>query len=178
MSMPYIRGGGGVAVDGRRLGRLVAGLCLAGLTALSVVLLLDALDQNSRTSRLRAHGSPVDVTVTGCVALASGTGITASGFTCRGTFTLGGQRHNEVIRGSTRLRQPGDTVAAVTLLGDPASLSTAASVRASSPWGSLLTPAILLLVVIVALGAGLRPSRVRRERARRRALRGGGHPTS
>jgi hypothetical protein len=101
---------------------------------------------------LQQHGVPVEVTVTGCVGLASGTGATEAGFNCRGTFTLAGHSYNEVIGGTTDLYPPGTTLQAVAVPGDPALLSTARAVaNAHSSWEAFITPGILLAVLLLAV---------------------------
>jgi hypothetical protein len=52
----YIRGGGGVQVDGRLVARVLVGCCLLVLAALVVLLTVEALDENSRYGRLKTHG--------------------------------------------------------------------------------------------------------------------------
>jgi hypothetical protein len=167
----YIRGGAGVEVDSRRLLRVVLGLCLLVLAALVIVLTLAAVGENSRSSSLRRHGVPVDVTVTGCLGLASGTGITASGYTCKGTFTLDGRSYTEVIGGITDPRPVGETLRAVADSNDPARLSLASAVAAArSPWKAFTVPAIPLLLLVGA--AAVIGWRARRPRRRRRRVAG------
>ncbi len=162
----YIRGGGGAVVDGRRLAAVVVAVCSVVLAVLVLLLTGSAIAQESRAAGLRAHSVAVDVAVTSCMGLASGTGITTTGSTCRGTFTLNGRRYNEVLRGSTAPHDVGDVVAAVVLPGHPASLSTKTSVYTyRSPWRPFLTPGILLLVNAAVVLAG----RVRRAHNRVRS---------
>jgi hypothetical protein len=145
----YIRGGGGVEVDSRRVLHVVLSLCLLVLALLVIVLTLSAAGENSRTGSLRRHGVPVDVTVTGCLGLASGTGITASGYTCKGTFSLGGRSYTEVIGGITDPRPVGETLQAVADPKDPTRLSLAAAVAAArSPWKAFVVPAVPLLLLV------------------------------
>jgi hypothetical protein len=111
-----------------------------------------AAEQNSRISRLQSHGVAVNVTVTGCLGMASGTGITESGYQCRGTFTFDGHQHNDVISGSDVLLPVGQTLGAETVRGDPSILYAAgAAATMRSSWKAYALPAILLVVLIAAV---------------------------
>jgi hypothetical protein len=156
----YIRGGGGAHIGGRRVARFVVGFGILILAALTVIFLVAAIDHNSRFRQLEAHGVAVDVTVTGCVGMASGTGITEAGFKCRGTFTLGNHAYNEVIGGTADLQAVGQKLPAVVVPGDPSILYTARAVaNTRTSWAVYITPTALLLVLIAAalLWRRLRP---------------------
>jgi hypothetical protein len=151
----YIRGGAGLPTDSRHVLRIAAGVLLAALAVLAIVLTVTAAHQNTRRHRLQQHGVGVQVTVTGCVGEATGSGITVDGFTCRGSFTLNGHRYNEVIGDSAQLLTPGHVLQGVTDPASPSTLSTAAAVRASaanSDWRAYIPPAILYGLLIVAAG--------------------------
>lgn len=170
-------------VDARRAVRLIVGFAMVVLAVLVIVLGISAFDENARIGHLRHRGVPVQVTVTGCVALASGTGATESGFTCTGTFTLAGHRYRDVIGGSAALRSPGDTLQAVADPKDPAVLSTVGAVKTPhSWWTAFIAPAValLLLVTLVAVVA-LRAGRFAPQASLRRPRRseaGGRTPTT
>jgi len=158
----YIRGGGGVEVASSRVAAVLVGAAVVVLVALAVVLAVEAIAQNSRIDRLRSSGVAVDVTVSSCLGMASGTGITESAYQCRGTFTIGGHSYNEVIDGSTDLHPVGATLRAVTVPGDPATLSTAAAVAAMrSSWTVFAAPAGLVVLALVILGLVLWRARSR-----------------
>jgi len=91
----YVRGAG-VVMDSRRTLRALVVVSVLVLATLTIVLTREAINANARISRLRQHGVPVDVTVTSCLGLASGSGITEAGYRCRGTFTLKG--HHYILR--------------------------------------------------------------------------------
>ncbi len=152
----YVRGAGGVRVDGRRLTLVILGSVIAVMAVLVVVTAIDAARHNSRISRLQRGGVPVEVTVTSCLGLASGTGITETGFQCRGTFTVGGHTYNQVIGGSSALLPTGSTVHAVVVPGEPTSLSTkeAASSK-DAPWKAYTTSGVLLIITILLAVAWL-----------------------
>ncbi len=146
----YIRGGGGVAVDVRRVAFTVFSLLILILAALVLILTVAAARDNSRLNSLRQHGVSVNATVVSCLGNASGTGITATGFTCRASFTLGDRTYIDVLGGSSRLYSPGDQVRGVTLASRPTSLSAAETVAAApAAWKAYLTPAILFLALLI-----------------------------
>jgi hypothetical protein len=150
----YIRGGGGV-IDTRRLFRVVVGSAVVALVALVVVLTIEAVHKNSRIDSLHHRGVPVDVTVTNCLGILSGTGITVTSFQCNGSFSLYGRSYNAVIAGSNVNHSPGDIVKAVADPKHPASVSTAAAlVNAHSSWRAFIAPGVLFVVlVLLILGA-------------------------
>jgi hypothetical protein len=151
--------GAGVEVDGRRVGRVVVLVCLGTLAVLVVVLFLAGAERNAQITRLRQHGVPVKVTVSGCLGLMGGSGSNLVGYQCRGTFTTGGHRYSESIPGDT-FYAPGATLRAVTVPGDPALLSTVRSLATERPsWRVFILPASLLIVLALLVGALLRRHR-------------------
>lgn len=161
----YIRGGGGVDLGRKRVGAVLIGLTLIILVTLALVLAVNAARQNYRIDRLHASGVPVNVTVSSCLGMASGTGITESAFQCRGSFTLGGQTYNEVINGTGDLHAPGQVLPAVTVPGDPTLLYAAASVRSmQSSWTAFVIPAVLLLLAFLIIAAVFWRNRATRTR--------------
>jgi hypothetical protein len=159
----YIRGAGGV-LNRRVAVRGVVGFCLVLLSTMTVVLATQAIRERSRELRLRDHGVAVEVTVTGCVAIASGTGITESGFNCRGSFVLNGRTDAAVIGGTQALYPVGAVVQAVADPNDPTNLSTATAVNARHASSTAFIPAaitFLLLIVLIA-GVGWRTRRSKR----------------
>ena len=146
----YLRGSGGIRVDGRRLTLVVLGSVIVVMAVLVAVTGIDAARHNSRISRLQSRGVPVAVKVTSCLGLASGTGITETGFQCRGNFALEGRTYNEVIGGSSVLIPAGTTVHAVVVPGEPTSLSTKeTAARKDAAWKSYITAGVLLLITIL-----------------------------
>jgi hypothetical protein len=150
----YIRGGAGV-VDTRWLFRILAGLAIVVLAALVAVVTIQAADKNSRTDNLRHRGVPVDVTVTDCLGVLSGTGVTVAYFQCSGSFVLDGHSYHAVIGGSSVNHHAGDVVQAVADPKHPTSVSLASSlVNARSSWRAFIGPAILfVLFVLLVVGA-------------------------
>jgi hypothetical protein len=147
----YIRGGGGI-IDTRRAVRVLVGSCLVVLATLVVVLLIEAVNKNSRLDRLHSRGVPVNVTVTGCLGLASGTGITVTSYDCSGTFVLGGRSYTDVIVGTNVAHPIGETLKGVTDPKNPATLSTADSLAVShSSWRAYTAPGVTLLVLVALI---------------------------
>jgi hypothetical protein len=160
----YIRGGRGVDVESRTIGRALFAGGVVVLVILVAVLGVEAVRQNSRAERLHRDGVAVQVTVTSCLGVASGTGTTESGYSCRGTFTLDGRSYNEVIGGSVALHHAGDTIRAVTVSGDPKLLTVARSAMVEpSKWHAFIPPAIPLILLI---GLSAVPLIARRNRAK------------
>ena len=163
----YIRGGAGV-VDTRRLFRVVLGLTVVALAAVVVVLTIQAAQRNTRIDNLRHRGVPVDVTVTSCLGILSGTGVTVTSFQCSGTFDLAGHSYNAVIGGSNVNHAAGDVVKAIADPKHPTSVSTTGSlVHTHSSWRAYIGPAVLFLVlVLLVAGALLWSRRTSAQRAR------------
>jgi hypothetical protein len=123
------------------------------LAVLVVVLFLAGFQKNSQISRLRAHGVPVEVSVSSCQGLLGGSGSNAAGYACRGTFTLDGRRYSDNIPGNVQ-RLPGSTVRAVTVRDDPALIDTATALAHEHPSGKVfILPTVLLVVLVVLLAA-------------------------
>jgi MFS family permease len=155
--------GAGVDVDVRRLGRVVGGMCLAGLAAVAIVLFAAGVDKNAQITDLHQRGVAVQITVTGCMGLLGGSGSNPVGYACTGTVMLDGHRYRESIPGDT-LYPPGAKIRGVAVPGDPPLLSTphaVATERAS--WNVFVVPTILLAAFLFLVGAvGFRRRKARR----------------
>jgi hypothetical protein len=138
------------------------------LTVLVVVLTIQVVDEHARASRLHKRGQQVTATITACRALASGTGITAAGFRCDGSYTVGGQPRTATVRGTTALYAIGQTVPVFVDPHHPDEIATAAAAIAPLPalWRSIAVPAIPLLLLMLSAAWVLR--RASRRRARQR----------
>ncbi len=153
--------GAGVQVDGRRVGQVAIGVVLATLAILAIVFTVVGVHTNQQDDRLHRNGVPATFTVTGCLGLLGGSGSNAAGYSCHGTYSLGGHRYREQLPGNSFYR-PGSTVAAIAVPGDPALVSPAAIVATEhSSAGVFVLPAILagLLLLLVALLLVLRRRR-------------------
>jgi hypothetical protein len=145
--------GAGVDIDVRVVGRVVVILCLVALAALVIIFTLAGVHKNSQINRLRHNGVPVDVTVVRCLGLLGGSGSNAAGYSCTGTFSLDGSRHNETIPG-IGFRTPGSSLRAVAVPGDPALLSPVDVLAGEHvSWGVYLLPAVLLVVLALFIVA-------------------------
>jgi hypothetical protein len=166
----HLRGVRVAATDSGRVITVLSAVVLLVLVASAVALTVSAAGQNARLSNLRHHGVPVQATVTGCLGISSGVGMGIEYWECRGTYALGGHTYDEMIRGSRALLQPGQTVQAIAVAGEPTLLSTpAAAAENHSPWTPYITPMVLAAVAV--LGAlGLVVWSIRR----RRQVRAGG----
>ncbi len=143
--------GAPVEVDVRRVTRVAVGLGLAGLAVVAGVLLVAGYQKNSQIDNLRAHGVPVELTVTKCQGLMGGSGSNLAGYDCSGTYTVGGHVFTEDIPGNT-LHAPGTTVRGVIVPADPALFSTPATVDSEhASWTVYLVPAVLLALLAVLL---------------------------
>ena len=147
--------GARVAIDHRRAGRAVLVACLVGLVVAAGVLYAAGAHQNAQVSSLRDHGVAVDVTVTGCLGQLGGSGSNAAGYTCRGTYTLGGHRHGVAIPGSSLL-SPGQKVREITVAADPGLVSSPDTVATrTASWTVFVLPTVLLVITLVGAGRWL-----------------------
>lgn len=144
--------GASVAVDARRVGRMLAGTGLAALAVLVAALFWAGARHNSRIDRLRADGVPVTATVSQCRGLMGGTGSNLAGYECTGTFSLDGRRFQATLPDGS-LHARGSTVRLISVPADPTLLATPAAVRSERASGGVYVLPALLLLVLVALSA-------------------------
>jgi hypothetical protein len=145
--------GAAVDVDVGRAGRVLAALCIVGVAVTATALLYSGARKNAEIEALHQRGVLVTMTVDDCRGLLGGSGSNAAGYSCWGSFTRSGRRYTEYIPG-TALHAPGSKVPVVTLLDDPAMVTTPrvlAGEQASSR--VFLLPSALLAALAVALGA-------------------------
>lgn len=154
--------GAAVAVDGRRVVRVLVALGLVGLAVAAGLLFWAGVRHNSEVTRLRTDGVPVTVTVTGCRGLMGGSGSNLVGYECRGTFSSGGRSRSEILPGSD-LHAAGSTVRLITVPGDPSLLAWPAQVRSErASWTVFVVPSVLLGAFLVLLAGALRAAPRRR----------------
>jgi hypothetical protein len=143
--------GGTVNVDIRKAGQVVGAVCLVALTVLGVILLVAAINNNNQIDNLKDNGVPVAVKVTGCLGLIGGTGQSAAGFSCTGTYTLDGAQYHQNIPGLA-FHTPGTTIRGVVVPSDPKLLSTPEQLaRQQASWTAFIIPGLLLIVVVAVL---------------------------
>jgi hypothetical protein len=162
----YIRAGGGADINPRRLVGILVWICVALLVAFAVYFAVSANQRSSQLSLLHQHGIPVTATVTGCTAVGSGIGMGVEYYQCTGSYALGGQAFNEVIRGSRNQMDNGQRLAAIAVPGHPSLLSTVSAARARKSSTGENTAAVVLGATAVGIvGGQLRALRRRRRRA-------------
>ena len=160
--------GAPVAVDARRIARVAAVLALAALLGTSVALFVAGERKNAQVADLRAHGVAVVVTVTSCRGLLGGSGSNPVGYTCSGSYVVGGATYRQTLPTST-LYATGARVTLVAARDDPALLSTRALVDAQRvSWRVYLLPSVLLVAFLGAVGLGAWRRRAARLTTRRR----------
>jgi len=143
-----LRGATVGSIDGRRVARAVAALCMVALAVAAVMLTVAGADKNAQITRLRDHGTTVVATVTGCLGLLGGSGSNPAGYECRGAYEVGGRRYVADIPG-TVLRRPGSRLRAVIDPDDPALVSTPAMLAAEqASWRVYVVPGVLAVTVL------------------------------
>jgi hypothetical protein len=145
--------GAQVEVDSRRTARGLVAACVVALAAVTVVLFAAAVHKNDQITSLRRHGVPIEVTVSRCLGVLSGSGSNAAGYSCRGTFVLHGQRYSATIPGNTLLA-PGTTVRMVTVGSDPGLIATIHQAESEhTSRGVFILPAVFLVVLAALVAA-------------------------
>lgn len=149
----YFRGSA-VTFERGQAKKVMLGVWLGLLAVLLVVLAVTAVGDTSRRGHLSRGAVPVRVTVTNCVAVASGTGETVAGSMCRGTYVLDGHTHQGLVHGMPTNAAVGTTLAALVNPAHPSSLSTADSVAAArSSWQAFVPAGITALLLVLSLAA-------------------------
>ncbi|HEY1486753.1 MAG TPA: DUF3592 domain-containing protein, partial [Micromonosporaceae bacterium] len=141
--MTYVRGAAG-AGDPRRVLRVAATVAVLCLVVLTIALAVDAVSGYRRAERLVHNGVPVDATVTQCLGIASGTGITVSGYRCTGSFTLAGRPYDATIHGTSDRFDTGDVLVARVDPHDPSNLSVARGTPSLVPFIAPTIGAVLV----------------------------------
>jgi hypothetical protein len=144
--------GAGVDVDIRQAGRVVVAACMSTLAVLAVVFLVVGIHKNAQINRLRQHGVGVVITSSRCLGLMGGSGSNAAGYSCSGSFSIGGHRYSEQIPGTT-FYAPGTNIRALTVPGDPALVSPVKIVATEhASWTVFILPLALFLVLLLLVG--------------------------
>ncbi len=144
-----LRGAGVASVDAHRLLLVVVGICLAGLVVGAVAFTVAGAHHNAQLDALHDDGTPVVVVVSSCGAQLGGSGSNAAGYVCRGTFTLGAHRYNDLIPGTADHPQ-GAALHAVVVRSDPSLLATASQLTTEhASTGVYLLPAVLAGLALV-----------------------------
>jgi hypothetical protein len=123
------------------------------LAAVTAVLFAAAIHKNAQITSLRRHGVPIEVTVSRCMGVLSGSGSNVTGYICRGTFVLDGHRHSGTIPGNALLA-PGTTLRLVTVESDPGLIATIHQAESEhTSWGRFVLPAVFLVILATLVAA-------------------------
>jgi len=143
--------GAGAAVDTRAAGRVLLGVVLVTLAVLVVVFTVVGVHKNAQIDELRTLGVPVTYTVDSCLGLLGGSGSNGAGYACTGSYALGAHHYREPLPGNAHY-EPGATVPAVAVPGDPTLVSTAEIVRTDRTSARVyILPGVLFAVLVVLL---------------------------
>jgi len=138
-------------VDPRRAKQVVVGILLTAMAVIGVVLLIAGIQNNSQINSLRHDGVPVTVTVDSCLGLMGGTGQNSVGYSCTGTYILGGTQYRQAIPGIA-FHAPGSAVQGIAVPDDPKLLTTPDELaRQHASWSAFIIPGLLLLFVAATL---------------------------
>lgn len=143
--------GAAVAVDPRRAGQVLAGLCVAVLTVFGVVLLITGANTNAQINSLKTRGTIVAARATTCLGQVAGSGSNPTGYTCRATYRVSGRRYQATLPG-TRLAAPGTKVTIVVDRSDPTLISTPGILARQHSTARVFILPITLLVCALGLG--------------------------
>jgi hypothetical protein len=148
-----LRGAGVGGIDTRRLGQVIVGIVLVTLAVLVIVFTIVGVHHNQQDDRLHSQGVPVTFTVSGCLGLLGGSGSNAAGYSCRGSYELGGHRYDGVQLPGSTFHRPGTKVPSLAVPGDPALVSPVSIVDTEHSSGSVfILPVILFVVLVLVLG--------------------------
>ncbi len=151
-AMTTLRGSSVGKVDTHRVGQVILVLTLVTLLVLAIVFLVAGIHRNNQVSTLRNQGVPAVMTVTRCAVLLGGSGSTAAGASCRGTFTLNGHQYSEAIPGSAQY-DTGHQLHIIVVPNDPALLAPAhVAANEHSSWTTFILPVILFVAFLLLLG--------------------------
>jgi hypothetical protein len=161
--------GATVEVDVERVTRLIVAACLLALGVTVVLLCVAGIEKNARITELRDHGVAVVATVDSCRGELGGSGSNPVGYTCTGTYVLGGNRYDATLPGD-RSFAPGAQVRGIAAASEPGVFTTAGALFGEhASWGVFLVPAVLFGLLLALAGAVVGRWRRRRRDARRAA---------
>lgn len=144
--------GATVQVDFHRVFQITAGVVLVTLAVLVVVFTVAGVRSNNQLDQLHDHGVPVTVSVTDCLGLLGGSGSNPAGYSCHGTYVLGGHRYTQTLPGLTH-QHPGAQIPGVAVPGDPSLMSLVSTLKTQHSSASAFVLPIVLAVVLFVLTA-------------------------
>jgi hypothetical protein len=154
----------------RRFWFVFGAIVLTAFTLIVVVSFVSAAKDNARIDRLKSHGVSVVVTVTTCVGNIGGSGSNAAGYTCHGSYRVGGIRYQEIIGSKTTLSSAGTHLRAVADPQKPGTIELASALAKSSSSSSVyVIPSVLALLLVILMVALLGRQRSRRRQSVRDA---------
>jgi hypothetical protein len=140
---------------GRTFWLVTGASTLVVFAAIIVVSFLSATNDNARIDRMKLRGIPVTVIVTSCVGNIGGSGSNVTGYTCRGTYTLGSTHYREIIGSMSNFAVPGTSERALVDPSRHSTLELSSAVRASTASPKKYVAPGLLGLVLVALALAL-----------------------
>lgn len=164
--------GASVSVDTRVVRRVVVGVVMAALLLSSVVFFVVGARKNAEANALGTDGVVVEATVVRCLGLLGGSGSNAAGYSCTGSYGVGGKTYEAELPG-TNSRSPGTRIPVVVDRGDPGLVSTPGELaRNGASDGVYVVPTVLLGAFVVMAAVVFAPRRPRLGRERQPALLG------
>jgi hypothetical protein len=148
-----LRGAEAVSL-GRRFWLIAAA---AGLVIFAVAIAISfaaTINEHDRIDRMKTHGIPVTVTITGCEGNLGGSGSNVASYTCRGTYAINGAKFDELIASMTTFTAKGTKIRALADPSQHSSVALASAIKSthSSPTAFIVLALLtLLLLVLVAL---------------------------
>ncbi len=124
---------------------------MVGFAVVIVVGFLTAAGDNARITRMKTHGIPVSITVSDCIGNLGGSGSSAAGYTCRGTYAIDTQPYEEVIGGLSSFSSPGTTVKGVADPSRPSTVVLSETLARSRTSANAFVVLGLLAIVFLAL---------------------------
>jgi cobalamin biosynthesis Mg chelatase CobN len=127
-----------------------------GLVIFAVAIALSfasTLNDHARLDRMKSNGVPVSVTISNCVGNMGGSGSNVAGYVCRGTYTLGGAKYNEIISSMTTFASPGSHVRAIADPSQHGYVALASAIKNATSSAAAFVVLIILAVVFVVLVA-------------------------
>jgi hypothetical protein len=144
--------GATVQMDLHRVLEVTVGVVLVTLAVLVVVFTVAGVRSNNQIDELHNRGVPVTVTVTDCLGLLGGSGSNPAGYSCHGTYVLGGHRYTQSLPGLTH-QHPGAQIAGVAVPDDPSLMSLVSALKTQhSSAGAFILPVVLGVLLLALIG--------------------------
>jgi len=142
--------GAGVQVDGQKITRVLVAVVLVTLLVLVVAFTVAGLHKNAQIDRLHRDGVDVTVHVTSCQGLLGGSGSNLVGYSCSGSYALGGHRYTVHLPGTSGYA-PDSSVPSVAVPADPALVAPVNALRNERASAGVFALPGTLLAVLAAI---------------------------